>query len=105
MTNRKNRQDYIFGARERMIVLPETVRFDGANFEQSRDDLVITDKDGDRVYVRSFFLQPELPTLASDDGELMSGDLAAAFIKLSPFALSALLEIDRIQEDRAENAS
>jgi hypothetical protein len=86
MMNRNGRQDYIFSARERMIMLPASIRFSGANFEHAQDDLVITDKDGDRVYVRGFFSQVTYPLLACDDGELMSGDLAVAFVNLSSCA-------------------
>jgi len=93
--------DYLLSARLKTVVLPASVRFDGANFERIKDDLVIGDKAGSRAFVRDFFNQETFPSIASQDGELMLGELAAAFVKLSPRVVSALLEIDKVQRDQA----
>lgn len=105
MFNQHGIQEYIISGREKMVLLPEAIYFDGAKFDQALDDLIICTANGNRVFIRGFFLQQEFPSLLCDDGELMAGDLAAAFIKLSPCAMSALMEIDKDPEGQADTAS
>ncbi len=99
MSKRLIVSDHILSARVKTVILPASVRFEGANFQRMKDDLVIGDKSGARAFVRDFFSQTIYPSIVSDDGELMMGELAAAFVKLSPRAVSALLEIDKVQRD------
>ena len=98
-------QEYILSGREKMVLLPEAISIEGANFGQSSDDLIISSSNGERVFVRGFFGQSEYPVLMCGDGELVSGDLAAAFVKLSPCALSALMQIDSQLEGQIDSAS
>lgn len=98
-------QEYILSGREDMVVLPDVIQFEGAKFDQALDDLVIYGENGDRVFVRGFFAQMKLPSLLSDSGDLMSGELAAAFVLLSPRAVSALMEIDKDHKNQFDSAS
>ncbi len=86
--------EYLMSAREKRVYLPEGVDFDGANFSRLAEDLVVTSRSGNRVFIRGFFAQKKYPLLVSGNKEQMHGDLAAAFVKLSPLAVEALLEID-----------
>ena len=92
--------DYFLSSRSDTVLLPEAVNFDGAYFQRMQDDLVIKDQSGPRAFVRGFFTQANLPRIESADGEVMDGELASAFVKLSPTAVTALLEIDKEQKER-----
>lgn len=100
MFKRRMISDYLLSSRVKTVVLPASVHFDGANFQRIKDDLIIGDKRGSRAFIRDFFNQEMLPSIASEDGEIMLGELAAAFVRLSPRAVSALLEIDKVQRDQ-----
>jgi len=98
-------REYLVSAREKRVNLPKNVQFEGASFIRVREDLVVEDKRGTRVFIRGFFTQDRYPSLVSDAEEYMDGELAAAFVKLSPLAVTALLEIDKEQEERADISS
>lgn len=97
-------REYLMSAREKRVNLPSSIQFEGVSFSRTHDDLVLEDKRGDRVFIRGFFAQKKYPLLVSDAGEYMDGDLAAAFVRLSPLAVTALLEIDKEQEGRADSS-
>ncbi len=97
--------EYLLGAREKIVCLPKNIRFDGANFGRAKDDLIIGDKQGCRVFVRGFFAQAKYPSIVNHHGEHMAGDLAAAFVKLSPLAVTALLEIDKQPDEKVDSYS
>ena len=98
MSNPDKLKTYLLSARVKTVVLPEIMDFNGADFSRLCDDLIIRNEDGSRVFIRGFFGQQVLPSIAIKNGEQMSGDMAAVFVKLSPFALAALLQIDRMEQ-------
>jgi len=82
--------DFICGAQEDIVNLPEGIAFRGARFQCRDRDLTITSANHMRVYVRNFFANNDYPTLRSHDGDEVTGHLAAAYVTLSERALTAM---------------
>lgn len=99
MPRKTKTNDYLLSSRVKKVVLPKEIHFDGADFKRFHEDLVISDRDGNRVFIRGFFEQENFPLISCEDGEQMTGDLAAAFVKLSLPAVTALLEIDKAEKN------
>ena len=99
MTHKTKMIDYLLSSRVEKVLLPNDMHFDGADFRRFHEDLVIRDVDGKRAFIRGFFEQKDFPVIVSVDGEQMAGDLAAAFVALSPHAVTALLEIDKAEKN------
>ena len=90
---------YLLSARVKTVLLPEAMDFDDADFSRLSGDLIIKDKKGYSAFIRGFFEQPVFPSIANDNGEQITGDMAAAFVKLSPCALAALQQINKMEQE------
>jgi len=82
---------YLCPCRDGSVALPSGVNFRQTSFQRRDANLIIEKAGGGRVFVRNFFSQSTLPTLRTEDGDEMSGSLAAAFVTLSERTVSALM--------------
>ncbi len=74
-----------------VVELPAGLNFPQARFERRNVNLIIENVECGRVFVRNFFDHKVLPLLRTQEGDEMSGSLAAAFVTLSERTLSALI--------------
>jgi len=91
MTRAADIMAYFCQSRGGIVELPSGLNFLQARFVRHHGNLIIEGVGCGRVFVRNFYSHKTLPVLRTENGEEMSGSLAAAFVTLSERTVSALI--------------